>query len=372
MDNKNKEVKKTTIGGQALIEGIMMLGPDKAAIAVRKPDGEIVLEERELPQKTVFSKIFIIRGAYNLFRQMVMGVKALMFSAEFFEVDENEEIDDIKENRQLSDETVDIKKEDNAKDISSEAAAMENKNSETETVLLEIDSTSDKEDTEKSKKDGLLEKIFGDKLKDIAIYFSVVLGLGLGIVLFILLPNLITSIIGFNKAAGGSTFLKNILEGLIRITVFLSYLGLASQLKDIKRVWQYHGAEHKTIHCYEAGNDLTVENVRQYTTKHPRCGTSFLFFVMVVSILVFSLVGWHVWYINLLLRILLIPFVAGIAYELIKFVGRHEYKFLNFIKAPGLLFQRFTTKEPDDKMIEVAITAFNHVKPKTEDDSDKW
>jgi len=165
--------------------------------------------------------------------------------------------------------------------------------------------------------------------------------------------------------------LKNLFEGAIRITIFFGYIYLATLLNDIKRVWQYHGAEHKTIHCYEKGDELTVENVRKYSTKHPRCGTSFLFLVMIVSIIMFSFLGWHHPLINLLLRLAMIPLVAGVAYEILRFAGRHtEWLIMKIISAPGMLFQFLTTREPDDDQIEVAIVAMKNVL--VENDSDKW
>jgi uncharacterized protein YqhQ len=309
-------MKKTSIGGQALIEGLMMIGPENAAIAIRKPDGEIVLDKRPLPKKSAVSKIPVIRGAYNMFRQMILGVKALMYSAEFVDIED---------------------------------AAGE----------------------EPSKLDKFIDKLFGDKFKDAAIYFSVILALCFSVGLFILLPNLIAGFLNFDKNTAAGVVSYNLFEGLIRMVLFFGYIFLASQMKDIKRVWEYHGAEHKTIHCYEHGDDITVENVRKYSTKHPRCGTSFMFLVMLISVLVFSFLGWHSVWINILSRLLLIPFVAGLAYEVLKFAGRCEWKVMGIVNAPGLLFQLFTTKEPDDGQIEVAIEAFNSVLVKDKD-ADKW
>jgi len=184
--------------------------------------------------------------------------------------------------------------------------------------------------------------------------------------LFILLPNLLASIV-----TTGNVVLNNLIEGAIRVLIFLGYIILVSRMKDIRRVWMYHGAEHKTISCYENNEELTVENARKYTTKHKRCGTSFLFIVLIVSVLVFSFTGWNSVWINLLARLLLIPVVAGIAYEIIKYAGRSDGMFSRIASAPGLFFQNFTTKEPDDSMLEVAIEAFKAVIPE-EKGSDKW
>lgn len=310
-------MKKTTIGGQALLEGLLMIGPENIAIAVRKPDGEIVLDKKPLPHKSVLSKVPFVRGSINLFRQMIVGVKALMYSADFIEMEEEGE-----------------------------------------------------EEQKPSKFDAFIEKVFKDKGKDALIYISVIFSLILSIGLFIILPNLLASLLHFTKTGTGVIF-YNLFEGLIRIILFFIYIYLATMLKDIKRVWQYHGAEHKSIHCYEHGEELTVENVRKYSTKHPRCGTSFLFLVMIVSIIMFSFVGWHHPLVNALLRLLMLPLVAGVAYEILRFAGRHtEWAIMKVISAPGMLFQYFTTREPDDSQIEVALVAIKNVM--VDNDEDKW
>ncbi len=305
LGTEGNDMKKTTIGGQALIEGLLMIGPKGAAIAVRKPDGEIVVEKRPLPVKSKLSKVPIIRGSINLVSQMVLGMKALMFSAEFVDVEEDE-------------------KKDNKVDK---------------------------------------EKKNADKNNDIFVYALITVSLALSIGLFILLPNLLVSLIKLDRETRGGVILLNAIEGLIRVTLFFLYIVLASFMKDVKRVWQYHGAEHKTIHCYEHEEELTVENIKKYSTKHPRCGTSFMFLVMIISILIFSLVRWHDnVIINMLYRILLIPLVAGVSYEILKLAGRFDNKVVSIINAPGMFFQLFTTKEPDEDMIEVAIAAFNEVR----------
>jgi uncharacterized protein YqhQ len=309
-------MKKTNIGGQALIEGLMMIGPENAAIAIRKPDGEIIVEKRPLPPKTLANKIPIVRGAVALFRQMVLGVKALMYSAEFVELD-------------------------------------------------------DEKEAEPSKIDMFLEKLFGDKFKDIVIYFSVILSIFFSVGLFILLPNVLVRLLNFDKNSASGVILYNLFEGIVRVALFFGYLFLANLMKDIKRVWEYHGAEHKTIHCYEHEEELTVGNIKKYSTKHPRCGTSFMFLVMIISVLIFSFTGWHSLLINILMRILLIPVVAGISYEVLKFAGRSELKIMKIVNAPGLLFQFMTTKEPDESQIEVAIEAFNNVRV-ADKEADKW
>lgn len=302
-------MKKSNIGGEALIEGVMMRGPKSIAIAIRKPDGEIIVDKKPLNTLVMRCKIFkapIIRGMAGLFESMTLGVKALMFSAEFVEME-------------------------------------------------------DGESAKSSRFDEFIEKVFGNKLQNAITYFSVILALAMGIGLFILLPNLLSSLLGFDKGSAAGLIYYNLFEGLLRISLFFGYIVLISRLKDINRVFQYHGAEHKTIHCYEHEEELTVDNVRQYTTRHCRCGTAFLFIVMLVSILVFSFLGWHSIWMNILLRLLLLPLVAGISYEVLKFAGKSNWKIMNFVNMPGLLLQKFTTQEPDDRQIEVAIAALNGV-----------
>lgn len=314
---------KTTIGGQALIEGLLMIGPEKRAMAVRQADGKIIVEELPLsPSSSKAAEIPFIRGSVRLFRQLVTGTKALLRSAELSE--EPEPLESTKEAPQMS----------------------------------------------------ALDRFF-ERHTNLMLYGSVVLGLLFSVGLFILLPNFITSL--FNQftplgllTGGSGQIARNLIEGVIRIAIFIGYLYFASRLKDIQRVWQYHGAEHKTIATYEAGKELTVENARQYSRLHPRCGTAFMFIVIIVSIITFSLVGWHGRWVNLLLRLALMPIVAGIAYEIIRLAGRYDNALTRAISKPGLLLQHLTTAEPDDSMLEVAIAAMNAVRPQTAGIQDKW
>ena len=323
-DVYNKPKHLTSIGGQALIEGLMMMGPNNIAIAVRKPDGEIIVEKRPLPKRSKLSKLPLVRGVVGLFKQMVVGIKALMFSAEFVDLEVEEE-----EGKEPS----------------------------------KVDQFFEK----------LLGKVFGNKLQDALIYISVFLSLIFSVGLFIMLPNFIAGFLPFDKDTSLGVILYNLVEGIVKIILFFTYIVLISKLNDIKRVWQYHGAEHKTIHCYEHGEELTVENIQKYSTRHPRCGTSFLFTVMVVSILVFSFAGWYdeAWK-NMIIRLLLLPVVAGISYEIIKFAGKSESKIVRILNVPGLMFQNYTTKEPDDSMVEVAIEAMKNVLETTKEGEDKW
>ncbi len=306
---------RTSIGGQALMEGILMRGPDKQAIVVRKPDGE--LETKVEPVKAIRQKVPIlgwpfIRGTVNFIETMVNGVKALTYSASFLPEEETED---------------------------------------------------------PSKLDLWLEKhLGGEKGEKAVIGVSVFLGILLAVGLFFLLPTVLAGL--FAKFVK-SRILRNLIEGVIRIVIFLIYIILASKMKEIKRVWMYHGAEHKTIFCYEKGLPLTPENAMAQSRFHPRCGTSFLFLVMIVSILVTSVVSWTNVWIRLLLRIALLPVIVGISYELIKYAGRHDNVVTAVLSAPGKALQRVTTAEPDESMLEVAIAALKEVIPE-ETGRDKW
>ena len=309
----------TSIGGQAVMEGVMMRGPHKTAVAVRKPDGEIAvkIDENGTKKKNKLLKLPIIRGCVNFFESMVIGIKALMYSAEFIDLEE--------------------------------------------------------EDSE-SKFEKWLEEKLGDKIKDVVIYFSLIVSLFLSVGLFILLPTVVTrgieAIFEGVAFAGTKTF-TSLCEGIVRMIIFISYLALVSQMKDIKRVFEYHGAEHKSIACYEAQEELTVENVKKHSRLHPRCGTSFLLFVMIVSIILFSLLPRTTILPRLLMRIALLPVVAGISYEIIKFAGKSKSKCVCILTKPGLWLQKLTTREPDESQIEVAIESLISVMPEDKEE-DKW
>ena len=213
------------------------------------------------------------------------------------------------------------------------------------------------------------------------IFISEILGIMFSVVLFILLPRLIVDFISHWIPASqhdnvGVTLILNLAEGILRIAIFIGYLAITSRMKEIARVWMYHGAEHKTIACYEAGEPLTVENIRKYSRFHPRCGTAFLFIVVIVSILVFCVagvfIGVNIWWLNMLIRLALVPLVAGIAYEIIHFTGKHDSNpVCRSVSKPGMWMQRFTTREPDDSMLEVAIAAMEAVLPENKDE-DNW
>ena len=307
---------RTTIGGQALIEGIMMLGPDKEAVVVHTPDGVVEKVENRVQAKER-NKILgypFIRGVINFMTSMVKGMKALSYSAS-------------------------------------------------------VSMTEEEAEANASKFDEFIEKKLGtEAANSFFIGFAVFLGIVFSVALFILLP---TVIAGFIIPTGGSMIGRNLLEGGLRIAIFLLYLALMSRMKDIRRVFSYHGAEHKTIFCYEKGMELTVENVRLQSRHHPRCGTSFLFVVMILSILMFSLVQWSNIWVRMGMRIVLLPVIVAVSYEINRLVGRHDNWFTRILTAPGLWLQNFTTNEPDDKMIEVGIRALRAVLPRQEG-ADAW
>ena len=309
--------KRTSIGGQALIEGIMMRGPFRQAIAVRDQKGEIVLKVDEL--KFIKDKYPIlgwplIRGVVNFGGSMVAGVKALMYSASFYPEEEGGS-------------------------------------------------------SEPGKFEQWLEKHIGsEKLESLLIYLAVLLGVAFSVGLFLLLP---TFLVGLVRPIHDNYLLRNLCEGLVKILIFTGYMIGVSKLKDMRRVFSYHGAEHKSIKCYEMGLPLTVENVRPCTRFHPRCGTSFLFVVIFISILVGSVVQVGNTLLRMLCHLLLLFPVVAISYEINRLVGRHDNKLTKILTAPGMWFQNFTTNEPDDSMIECAIAALEAVIPQQEG-ADNW
>ena len=314
---------RTSIGGQALIEGILMRGPEKQAIVVRDKNGQLVERVEELKlikDRYPILGVPLIRGTVNFLAAMVSGVKALMYSADFYP---------------------------------------------------------DEEVSQPSKFEQWLEAhLSSEKLEKAIVAFAVLLGVGLSIFLFLVLPTLLTGGI-LHFFPGFPLWGRNVVEGLLKIVIFLAYLILCSKQKDIYRVFQYHGAEHKTIFCYEAGLPLTVENVRIQPRHHPRCGTSFLFVVIFVSILVSSVV-FGIWpitnaWLRTLVHLILLPLVVGITYEFNRWVGRHvqDSGLAKLLTAPGMWMQNFTTNEPDDSMIECAIRSLELVLP-SEKGKDEW
>ena len=312
-ETNNQEKFKTMIGGQALIEGILMQGPEKKSIVVRGPEGLVVKTQRLNPLKERYPILGwpLIRGVVNFGASMVSGVKALMYSAEFFP----------------------------------------------------------EEEAEPSKFDQWLEKKIGsEKMEKAVIYLAVLLGVAFSVGLFILLPTFLS---GLLPGVRTNYLARNLLEGFLKIALFMGYMILVSRMKDMRRVFSYHGAEHKTIRCYEAQLPLTVENVRPMTRKHPRCGTSFLLVVICISILCGTLIRADNTFVRMGLHLLMLPVIVAISYEFNRLVGRYNNGLTRILTAPGMWMQHFTTNEPDDSMIEVAIRALEEVIPE-EAGTDQW
>lgn len=308
---KPKECFKTSVGGQALMEGIMMRGPEKICVAVRRPDGTLDMTYEDVKHHR-WQKIPLVRGAAAMIENLVLGYRYLMHSAEVSMPEEAEE------------------------------------------------------------EPGRFEKWLGEHagpgVQNFFMALAAVCGGLLAIVLFMVLPTAIVGLIDRFLPLGWG---KVVLEGVLKIALFVGYLFLCTRMKEIHRVFEYHGAEHKTIACYEAGEELTVENVRHHRRFHPRCGTSFMILVLIVSILLFSVLPWSSTGLRVVLKLLLLPVVMGVSYELIKLAGHYDNLFTRIISAPGLWLQRLTTFEPDDSMIEVAIAAVTPVLPDHPDEA-KW
>lgn len=310
----DKKIHKTSVGGQALIEGVMMQGPKGVATAVRQTDGNIIVEHHEvkhLRDKSKFFALPIIRGIVGFFESMVLGYKMLMYSAE--------------------------------------KSGME-----------------DIEDVEMNKIEKWMTDKLGDKFMSIIMFFATILGFALAFLIFFYFPVLV-----FNRlnvwTDGVLTPWQGTIEGVLKIIIFVVYIAVVSRMKDIKRTFMYHGAEHKSIACYEAGLDLTVENVKKCTRFHPRCGTSFIFVMLILSIVLSTVLSKifpaiaTVRVLWMFLKLAFIPLVMGLGYEFIKYAGRHDNVFVKILSAPGLWMQRLTTKEPDDEIIEVGIEALKAV-----------
>ncbi len=296
--------KVCTVGGQAVMEGVMMKSPDGIALAVRKPDGEIATQYtpmRSKAQKGTFYGWPVVRGVVVFIESLTTGMGTLTESAKL--------------------------------------------------AGAELDE-------EPTKFEKWLSEKLGKSVESIVIGLAVVFAVALSIGLFFVLPNLVSTLI-FGKSDVPGIW-KSLVEGFVRLAVFVGYILLCASIKDVRRVFMYHGAEHKTIACYEAEEELTPENAMKHTRLHPRCGTNYLFLVMAVSILFFAVVGWNAnFFVRLLLRIVFLPVVAGLSYEVLRFAARSDNLLTRIIRAPGLALQRITTKEPTPDMIEVAITAFN-------------
>lgn len=300
---KKKQTHYSGIGGQAVLEGVMMKNRDKYAVAVRKPNGEIDVEVEEYKGvcgDKKFAKLPFIRGVFAFIDSLILGMKVTTYSASFYE----------------------------------------------------------EEDEKPSKTEGKLEKLLGNKADDIMMTFTVILSVIIAVALFMLLPLFLSDLLG--KYIRNASVIA-IIEGLIRILIFIAYIAGISLMKDIKRLYMYHGAEHKCINCIEKGRPLTVKDVKRSSKQHKRCGTSFLLFVVLVSVIVFFFIRVDNMALKLVLRIALVPVIAGISYEIIRLAGRSDNIVVRIISAPGLWMQKLTTKEPDEDMIEVAIASVEAV-----------
>jgi len=327
MSENKPTIKRTTIGGQALIEGIMMVGPTRSSMAVRKGDGTIHIEEVAQSERvTFFEKVPFIRGCIRFYKMLVKGTDALMRSA----------------------------------DISEEGAP--------------------KDKEAEAKPQSALDKYLSEHY-NVMLTISAILGILISVGLFIVTPWLITTLATKFipqdlRATTWMNVLLNLAEGVLRLIIFYIYLKLSARIEGIDRVWKYHGAEHKTIACYEAGEPLTVENIKKHSRFHPRCGTSFMFLVLAVSILIYTIaelvIGESSALISAAIRLVFIPIICGISFEILRFVGRHDDKGIcKLLSKPGLWLQKTTTKEPDDAIIEVAIAAMQAVIPE-DAESDAW
>ena len=313
-----KNACPTKVGGQAILEGLMMRGSRSVAVAIRQPDGNIHLTVEPLKTPGDWKKLPVIRGVVSFVSSLVMGTSILMYGAEVLE-------------------KLEAKAEaEKAAESTAEAAAG-------------------------SAKGGKEKKPAEAGIGKGAVIFTVLISLALVIGLFILLP---TALLGLVRKAGvENVVLLNLLEGLIRICLFIGYILFCRRVPDVRRTFEYHGAEHKTIHCYENGLPLTPENAQSFYTLHPRCGTSFLMFVMIIALLVFSLFGWPNLIVRILTRLILIPVIAGVSYEVLQWTGRHDSGIVKALSMPGIMLQKITTCEPTPDQLEVAIAAMNAVLP---------
>ena len=315
MNQPKKECFKTSVGGQALMEGIMMRGPKLICCAVRKPDGTIETRIDPVKNHGIWTKIPLVRGAISMIESLIVGYHYMMYSAQ---------------------------------------------------VSMGDDYDPKEEETAFEKWVG---EHFGQKAEDALLACAAVVGGLLAILLFTVLPTLIVG--GVSRFVTLGRWGKVVLEAVLKVAIFLTYMAGISRMKEIHRVFEYHGAEHKTIACYEAGDALTVENVRKYTRFHPRCGTSFLILVVIVSVFLYSVLPWGSIGLRVLFKLLLLPVVMGISYELLKWCGRSDNIVTRIIRQPGIWVQHLTVFEPDDSMIEVAIAAVTPVLPEDPEDG-KW
>ena len=311
---ESQVVHKTTICGQSILEGIMMKGPRKSCTVVRKPDGTLAIRDEQttpLKEKYPIAGVPVIRGFVMMVQSLIEGFQAIEYSSQFLEEEDEEQPSRLEQ--------------------------------------------------------WLIDKIGAGAIESALYFLSVVLGVGLAIGLFIILPAFAITFLPDSVPHLGA----NLIEGVLRIVIFIAYMVIMGMIPDMRRTFRYHGAEHKTIYCYEKGLELTTEHVREQPREHPRCGTSFLFVIMIISILVFSVVTAESRLVQLLLRVVLLPVVIGLSYEVNRFAGRHDGVLSSILRWPGMMLQHITVLEPDDSMIEVAIVSLQHVIPENRQE-DKW
>lgn len=381
-----KSCKRTTIGGQALIEAIMMKGPEKTAIAVRLPDGGVsveYMEEKRWNQKNKFLRLPLIRGAVGLIESLISGYKAMMYAAEksgFADMEEEEERERQAEKERKKAERL-AKRAGRKGSLQSAPPVPDpavgrpltvGEEAETSAELaVDAGSAAAAADKQKKKQDKA-ESAFMAGLMGVAS----VLGVCLALFLFMWLPSFL-----FNQLNGltgeAISNWRSIFEGVLKMAIFIGYLAAVSLMKDIRRVFMYHGAEHKTIFCYEAGQELTVENIRRQRRFHPRCGTSFMILMLIVSIIISAALSIGLPFLTkytavwVAVKVLILPLICGLGYELIRFCGRHDNLLTKIISAPGMWLQRLTTKDPEADMIEIAIASLKAVLPE-DPEADNW
>lgn len=362
------------------MEGIMMRGPEKTAMAVRNPQGEIVIEvsPTTTTNRSKFFKLPVIRGVFNYIDSMVIGTKSLMRSAEIAGLEEAEE--ELRREREANKARKAEKKRKKQADADVETQAQcecESAGPQSESVQPDsVTESTDPDAKEKKKSSAAINAVMA---------LSVVLGIAFSVALFIILPAYLyrgaVYLVPFlkNENPAIDSLIKSVFEGVLKIVILVGYMAAVSLMKDIKRTFMYHGAEHKAIFCYEAGLELTVENVRKQRRFHPRCGTSFLILMLLVGIFVsffidplfYLIFGFTpLTIVRVLIKLLLLPLIVGVGYELIKLAGRHDNLFTRIISAPGVWLQHITTKEPDDDMIECAIASLSEVIP--DNGEDNW
>lgn len=362
--------KKTSIGGQALIEGIMMRGPEKTAMAVRNASGAIVTEEWETESKTPkICKLPIIRGVYGMVFSMILGFKCMMKSADIAISDAIEEEERTAKEEESKAKDARIPAEEAADDTGAETAHGDEDQPAPAKAPDCADKTPKKDPVKNAEKDAESKK--ENAFIDILMTVSVILGVVLMVGLFIFIPSLLGRLIFGEEVDGLSSLGRSVFEGILKIVLLILYMWGISFMKDIRRTFSYHGAEHKTIFCYEHGLPLTVENVRKQGRFHPRCGTSFLILMLIVGIFIGFFIPISNPILRTVIKLLLLPLTVGIGYELIKFAGRHDNLLTRVISAPGVALQHITVLEPDDDMIECAITAMNAVIPEDKE-KDNW